>query len=282
MNTNTLSIYVQYFFYIAINYYLYLYVYFSKLSNDIIKSLQNGEEENPKYDEENEYIKKRTKHFERVESSNQNINPIFYNKIAYDEYMNKENETKLEKKWKQRILLEYTPRGNVSMYYDPYKMGFKYQSDQKTISYELLNACAMKYVKMFQCRDFFMDEFHLTVKNPLIHIHYGIETPKQTLKTQKTTMQGPFIKRNVPDPSKPIVPKEPEKNKNKFLYVGKLNNTSFIPKPEYKSTILFQSALLDGIEENARVQDQRLSYKDFIKSLHLEQKHQPIEVSTIE
>jgi hypothetical protein len=220
---------------------------------------------------EEEYVKKRTSDFQRLFNNpnpqNENINPIFYNKKAYDEYMNQEKETKLEQLWKKRILLEYTPRGNVSMYYDPYKMGFKYHSDQKTISYELLNTCAMKYVKFFQCRDFFMDESHLPVNNPLIELHYGIDTPTTTKNTKNTSIAaGPFIKRQQQQ-TKSQKQKEqaPEKMKNKFLYVGKFSNTTFliIPQKNMKTLPVFRSSLLDSLEQNADVQQQRFSYKDF-------------------
>jgi len=234
------------------------------MQNDrqIIKNINN----------EDEYIKKRTREFNQIFDDspirNKNINPIFYNKKTYDDYMNIEKESKLEQQWKKRILLEYTPRGNVSMYYDPYKMGFKYSSDQKIISYELLNACAMKYVKLFQCRDFFMDEFHFSNKNSLIQLHYNIEPSTKTKKSDK--IEGPFIKRNTTNQiTKSKEQKEPEKMKNKFLYIGKLSNTSFLNSVSKNTNTLpmFRSALLDNLEQNADVQNQRFSYKDFKKKI---------------
>ena len=257
---------------IFITYFFYIYYIYKQLIQEIFS---NNVKKIPKINEEYEYIKKRTSEFKQIFDDllirNTNINPIFYNKKAYDEYMITENESKLEKEWKKRILLEYTPRGNVSMYYDPYKMGFKYSSDQKTISYELLNACAMKYVKLFRCRDFFMDEFHLNNKNSLIKVHYNIESSSKTKKSE--SLEGPFIKRNTTNqPSNQLMTnqsiKEPEKMKNKFLYVGKLSNTSFLnstPKNINKLP-MFRSALLDDLEQNSDVQNQRFSYKDFKKN----------------
>jgi hypothetical protein len=43
------------------------------------------------------------------------------------------------------------------MYYDMFKQAFAYASDNQAIPYSILNACAMKYVILFKCRDFFMD-----------------------------------------------------------------------------------------------------------------------------
>jgi len=248
------------------NYFLFLYFYLSTIKNSYLNNEKITEISS--INDENEYIKKRTKEFQRIFESpnyNQTINPIFYNKSVYDEYMNQETNTKLEEQWKLRILFEYTPRGNVYMYYDPYKMGFKYYSDQKTISYDLLNACAMKYVKLFQCRDFFMDEYHLNnYTNPLIKLHYGIDLPKKTKTT--TQMSGPFIKRTIHESKEQIKIIETEKNKNKFLYVGKLSNTTFLNIPTKIKNTGFRSALLDGLEENAKVQNQIFSYKDFKNS----------------
>jgi hypothetical protein len=61
-----------------------------------------------------------------------------------------ESNTELEKMWRTRILFENTPRGNVIMFYDPYKLGFSFYCDQKIISYDILNAIATKYVRMFR------------------------------------------------------------------------------------------------------------------------------------
>jgi flagellar biosynthesis GTPase FlhF len=62
----------------------------------------------------------------------------------------------LELQWKRRLLHESTPRGNIIMYYDIYKQAFTYVSDQQ-MNYDILNACAMKYVRIFRCLDFFVD-----------------------------------------------------------------------------------------------------------------------------
>ena len=70
--------------------------------------------------------------------------------------MNQENNY-IEREWKTRILIDSSPRGNIIMYYDVYKQGFAYYSDQNSIPYCILNAVAMKYVLMFKCRDFYMN-----------------------------------------------------------------------------------------------------------------------------
>jgi len=62
-----------------------------------------------------------------------------------------------EKMWKSRILLENTPRGNVLMYYNPYTHSFYYHSDEQIIPYPILEQIAKKYVVMYRCKDFYID-----------------------------------------------------------------------------------------------------------------------------
>lgn len=103
---------------------------------------------------------------------NENIVPLFYNKLDFKEYMQQSNNA-LEKTWKTRVLYLNTPRGNIMMYYDAFKLGFSYYSDQNVISYDILNACAMNYVRFFHCLDFFIDELVIIDrKSPLIELHY--------------------------------------------------------------------------------------------------------------
>lgn len=232
-------------------------------------------------DEESEYLERRIFDFETIFDSdcNSNVDILFYNKELYDKYMNQMGKTGLEIEWSRRILLEYTPRGNLAMYYDPYKMGFSYYCDQKTISYNILNACAMKYVKIFHCLDFFMDEHVIETilngsdfniqwyKNKLIKLHYDNITTNN-VNTKKYVTNGPFIKRKSNNESSSSSSSQeykhkPEKNKNKFLHVGKLSNVSFlnIPPKTQKVPVVFKSTLLDMVEENSDVQNQRLSYK---------------------
>lgn len=261
----TLFLYLKFYLFFA---YLYFFNFIQKLGiyKVPILIIRN---------EEDEYVEKRLHDFNTIFSSlsnNSNISPAFYDKKLYDETILQTN-TELEIQWKKRILLEYTPRGNIKLYYDPFKMGFAYQCDQKTISYELLNACAMKYVKLFQCLNFFMDESYYPTeyKNPLLQIHYGLDKPNNDTNKEEHFVPnvnvGPFIKRKQ---GKQIQSKtkdekiETNKMKNKFIYVGKLSNSSFLNiSLKQKPMIMFRSPLLDSLENNAAVQNQRISYKDY-------------------
>ena len=186
---------------------------------------------------------------------NSNIHPCFYVNDQYQEKI-KELDNDLEKEWKRRLLLESTPRGNIVMYYDAFKRGFAYYSDVH-IPYSLINAVAMKYVMMFRCRDFFLDEQIVPAANrsPFIDLLEKDEKKEREKKTNANrdysidTKKGPFAKlKNYSNPATPTssiasleailpgiqsqisqnVKMMPLQMKNKFVYLGKLSNFSAI------------------------------------------------------
>ena len=201
----------------------------------------------------------------------ENIDAVFYSKSQWTELLKDENNY-LEKKWRTKILIENTPRGNVIMYYDAFKMGFAYYSDQ-TMPYPVLNAVAMKYVLTFFCRDFFMDEVVMgeTNQSGITSKHKEdaeaereekkqTETPATTnaklwrfesnTETPSNT-KSPFAKfksyNNVSAKSSNTNKKlastnvgssgnEPTlaepKQTNRFIYLGKTRNVSVLQKPE--------------------------------------------------
>ena len=205
---------------------------------------------------------------------NANIDAVFYSKSQWTELLKDENNY-LEKKWRTKILIENTPRGNIIMYYDAYKLGFAYYSDQ-TVPYPVLNAVAMKYVLTFFCRDFFMDEIVLSETNlsGITTKHkedadaereekkhaessattgklWRFETNSET--SSNTNTKAPFAKfksynnvsaKSTNGPNGPNKPPtggnsaqspptlaEP-KQTNRFVYLGKTRNVSFLQKPE--------------------------------------------------
>jgi len=173
----------------------------------------------------------------------QHIDQIFYQKKDFTEYMRSQN-TELETTWKTRIILVSTPRGNVIMYYDPYKLGFSYYSDQNVLSYDILNSCAMKYVMIYRCLDFFIDEFTLPedAKN-LLKIHY-IDEKKSENSLINHNKLSPFMK---PKQNANQI-KSQDKLRNKFIYLGNMRNFSPCQKPEKKVVQGFASVLLDNID----------------------------------
>ena len=140
-----------------------------------------------------EYIQKNTTRFQHVIANNSNSNSLNDNieNVIYikDEffYILSNPKNHLEKLWKQRILIENTPRGNIYMYYDIFKQGFAYYSDQTGIPYPILNAVAMRYVTVFHCMDFFFDESSLPagMTSPLIKIFIEDDDAEKKKKKDK-------------------------------------------------------------------------------------------------
>ena len=221
---------------------------------------------------------------------NLNIDPVFYNKEKYLELL-KDEDNVLEKEWKKRILIEYTPRGNVFMFYDPYKLGFSYYCDQY-VPYNILNSVAMKYVLKFQCLDFFMDEVVVPENSPLPLLNLIIEEKKAKEIEEKNDSNSsnssnniknrlrnaPFAKfknynrANVQNNSEETkkepsvnVPPEKQKERNKFINLGKTMNFSILQpvmkKKRYSN--MFKSKLANSLFDNSSVQKEVFSYRDF-------------------
>jgi hypothetical protein len=166
---------------------------------------------------------------------NSNIDNRFYLKELYDNAMCEPN-TPLEIEWRRRVLMDYTPRGNVVMYYDAYKRAFSYYADI-SISYALLNAIAMKYVSTYKCRDFFIDESVCSnvSKSPFLHVHEIEDVKKEKKENTIDVKKGPFLqpkpKGSKYDSEQPRIIKTPVLSKNKFVCVGKMYNFSILDKP---------------------------------------------------
>lgn len=191
----------------------------------------------------------------KIESLNQNIDPVFYDRKELSKVLESNNNV-LENIWKARILYESTPRGNIVMFYDVYKDGFAYYSDQTGIPYKVLNAVAMKYVITFRCRDFFMDE--TISSSPFIQYNKDDEKKEQdkkneTMKQLSSNNQSlPFVKfknrQITTQPSEMIgttyAPPQMSQQtntrdvkeyvNNRFIYKGKMHNWSPLQKPPPK------------------------------------------------
>jgi len=218
--------------------------------------------------------------FVTKDAFNINIDPCFYDNSKYQTAIGDTNND-LELSWKRRILVETTPRGNVIMYYDAFKRGFMYYSDQ-TIPYSILNIVAMKYVMRFRCLDFFVDEQYILEGNvnslldvlretvpPTVTTPFSENTLSQKQKIDVT--KGPFAKLKKYSTSGGVNKKtdkttsktmlntslkitEPEKMKNKIIYGGKMVNFSFLNR-----------WVLDREKEKKKesVRNTVLSYRDY-------------------
>jgi hypothetical protein len=222
---------------------------------------------------------------------NKNINSGFYSKKEFQQLIQEENNI-LEPEWKTRILFENTPRGNVIMYYNTYKLGFSYYSDQY-IPYDILNSIAMKYVITYRCLDFFMDELVLP-ENKKSSLMLLIKDDKKELETNKNSnideefknklKNAPFAKlksyrkqndkkddtkkddAKKDDTKKDDTIKE-EKIRNRFINMGKTCNYNFLKVPVKQKISLFSpSELANNLLENSSVQKEVFSYRNFKNS----------------
>ena len=193
---------------------------------------------------------------------NVNIEPIFYNKQKFSECM-REEDNPLEKRWKKNLLYESTPRGNIFMFYDVYKGGFAYYADQNCIPYAILNAIAMKYVVVYFCRDFFLDESITKERSKLIELTTDQEpTTKKVIKPSNEHMAKFKNYKNM-STDKIETKKPPVLLRNKFISLGKpynlqlIQKTSKIPKLDMSGPSKY----------DAIFSKPKLSYKDFKASL---------------
>lgn len=151
-------------------------------------------------------------------SLNSNID-VLYDFDKSKEIM-KTTGNSLEKSWKtrllyQNVLLKNNNRVNVMMYYDPYKQGFAYYCDVY-VDYDALNILAMKYVRYFECMEFFVDEKILNeVEGKSVFLEFiKKDKIKSTLKVKnklKNENTDDFVK-------------------NKFIYLGKMLNFTWLNK----------------------------------------------------
>jgi hypothetical protein len=223
---------------------------------------------------------------------NENVDPEFYNIELYKKTIELENST-FEMKWKKRTLFQNTPRGNIIMYYDVYKKGFAYYCDQQSIPYIVLNTLAMKYVRWFRCRDLFIDDSVDSQCSPSSLIQLEKEEEKKEVVEKKKTHEtsvlkekikyGPFAKlkkynnstQKIEDVSQTTKPKTENivKNKNRFLYMGKILNYSFIEKIINKpkiNSILFgenKSIYSSMFEKEHSLQMNVLNYAEYKKKM---------------
>jgi hypothetical protein len=223
---------------------------------------------------------------------NENMDEEYYDIELYKKTIEHENSG-FELKWKRRTILEHSPRGNIIMYYDVYKKGFAYYCDQQSIPYIILNTLAMKYVRLFMCRDLFVDETIDPQCSPSPLINLEKENVKNDNKSKKeninnkisvdlkqTLKSGPFAKlkkyNQTTTKLEEVVEKNIEKHMNRFLYMGKILNYSFIEKPNKKAKI--NSILFKGgaggsgtgiygamFEKEHDLQMNVLNYSDFKK-----------------
>jgi hypothetical protein len=171
------------------------------------------------------------------EHTNKNIHNDVFDVEKYKSFIQDDNDE--EKKWRSRILLHNTNKGNIIIYYNLYKFAFSYYADSQ-MPYSILNTAAMKYVRTFYCRDFFIDtiEFPDSIHSSLI------EMKKKESENEKKKKEEKKKNLNIDFDDSVFVSKKPEKKLNKnenktnvhrsrntFCYMGKIRDSSIIQKP---------------------------------------------------
>ena len=163
----------------------------------------------------------------------------------------------LDKQWKTRYLFEKTLRGNIVMFYDIFKEGFAYYSDQSYIPYRQLNSAAMKYVTLFKCRDFFVDE-EIWKESPLIQrIH---KKEEEEMKKKKEAMNqiahsDVFLRPLQTKTENTVV----DKITNRFIYMGKIQNMAFLQTSK-SFTVLPPKRILSWKSFTVATKDLKVSY----------------------
>jgi len=264
------------YFYQYAKYWLYMtYFFFYSLLFDIEAPSVVDPPEKILYDRELERFRLYEKN-ENIElcERNRSIEAFYYDKVQYKKVF-EDPKNEHEVNWRRKILYMTTPLGNIAMFFDPFKLGFSYYADQSYIKYDILNAMAMKYVIMFRCWDFFMDELVVREpRSPLIKVHL-VEEVKPNPYIPKKIENSPFAKFKKNEIMLSTILKnktslksvvEKDKNRNKFLYLGKIQNMNFIqPLPKIRRILpIFKSNLLECVEKNAAIQSECLSYKEYI------------------
>jgi len=225
--------------------------------------------------------------FFNIETRNNNVEKIFYDKKELLEILKNQNN-ELEKIWKTRILFENSPRGNIIMYYDAYKQGFSYYTDVNGIPYNILNAVAMKYIIRFRCHDFFMDNEYLDEQkeSPLIKLYMEYEKSNEKKEDNNNNKKNafdenaPFAKlknyklnlsssknednKEKTNDNKPEKKVDKEYSRNLFIHMGKVSNFQLLQKVPKKNRLNgFRSTLLNGIECESEIQNEVMSYSKY-------------------
>ena len=137
----------------------------------------------------------------------------------------------------------------------------------------------MKYVRIYRCRDFFVDDETTQEKEPSPFIQIHMVEKKKTKDADKNSSgksmfkDAPFAKlknyKKEKQPNKKDIDTESDKPdrifyRNKFISLGPVRNYSII-QPIKKENKLngFKTNLLSGVVSESKLQNEVMNYKDF-------------------
>jgi len=163
------------------------------------------------------------------------------------------------KSLKNNIIYEMTPRGRVALYYDSEKETFNYYCDTKDIPYKYLEAVAHKYAITYDCKKIVVD-MKKELEKSLHHSNMKQQKMTSVLKSpsskddvniiEKTTdekkrvsidsnMYVSYKQYNRKGSGGNTVPNKKifvtKNNSNRYSYLGKMNEFSFLQTDKYKS-----------------------------------------------
>jgi hypothetical protein len=124
-------------------------------------------------------------------------------------------------------IIEFTPDGNVIMYYNKEHESFFYYCDKKEILYKYLETVARKYTIQNKCFDIFVD-MREELNKEIIESNDNPEQRENVFakfKKYKTTK-----KRSINETNKQNKKMRIKENANKYSYKGKINDFNFFEK----------------------------------------------------
>jgi len=206
--------------------------------------------------------------------ANQNIDSSLYDYKTFAEM--DEHFSDLEMTWNTRLLFQNTINGNIILYYDLYRQAFAYYSDVQ-LNYETLNLCAMKYVRIFFCRDFFVDTHVLptTFTSPFNQMKEDAEKREKEEKLKKRK------EKQIDFDSSVFV----QKNSGKMNGSNdKTNNTTTLPeKPIYKNNFRYLGKIANWSLTQPipfRLSKKKVTISEHYEYIHFKQSHELLSSSS--
>ena len=175
------------------------------------------------------YVNRMNIRFLSMKKDNYNENITDLEHKTYDSREECISERKdVVEKWERRKLIENIGDCNILMQYDIERQAFVYFCDNRSLSYNVLNAVAMKFVLTFRCCDYFIDNTIEGYDNKSPFLKYKIQENKPDIKKRQETifndlsadspfakLKGGFIKQKEEEERGKEKEKEKEKGKEK-------------------------------------------------------------------
>lgn len=141
--------------------------------------------------------------------------------------------------FKNKIIIENTPRGNILLYFNFETEVFDYYCDKKDIPYLYLETVARKYVTQYNCKQIFVNMVDELKKDSSENIKKHVPDNKQINQIVQKTPFAEYKKYNKnlsrgnKNDTKKYILKE---NSNRYSYCGKISEYSFLKDHYYKNT----------------------------------------------